>query len=79
MMSAQEVLDKYKFVPFASRKSLTLGDVVQHTLTDFVPIGTEVVIAEELNPDEALTIYKDIGWPIGKNFLIWNWYKAVVE
>lgn len=77
-LTAQEVLDKYGFIPVHSQEPIEGGVDVHVAYGLILEPGTVVVVVGELSEQEVLPIYEDSGWDMPRWPNSFH-YKAVAE
>lgn len=81
--SAQQCLDRFDFVVFASRFKYQPGDAVFPNISVVIPEGTKLVILGTLPESDAVQMCSELGWDVIAMKTILgpavNWYKATAE
>jgi hypothetical protein len=75
-MTAQEVLERYGFIPLWSNKEKIVPCVVEVQSGTAVPLGDKLLLVGRLERDEFVRICRDIGWLSEPGLYH---YKAVAE
>jgi hypothetical protein len=79
-LTAQEALERFGYIVAMSDVPTRLpATMIQKTAGSVIPVGTKIVLIEEVPKHEALAFYRSVGWMTNIAENLPYHYKAVAE